>query len=154
MRLARDDYTIRTALLEMRHLAGDSDLADQLAKRLQKNLFLSTATDFIEAKLAERAARHLKQGGQRYVVEPNVKEGKGGLRDLQSLFWIHKYVYGVRDPKELVKGKVFTAEELQRLSEAEEFLMAIRCQLHLIADRAMDQLTFDMQVEVARTAGI
>ncbi len=153
VRLARDDYTIRTALLEMRHLAGDSDLADQLAKRLQKNLFRSTATDFIEAKLAERAARHLKQGGQRYVVEPNVKEGKGGLRDLQSLFWIHKYVYGVRDPKELVKGKVFTAEELQRLSEAEEFLMAIRCQLHLIADRAMDQLTFDMQVEVAERLG-
>jgi len=149
LRMARDDYTIRTALLEQRYLAGDKALADKLARRLERELFRSTGPDFIEAKLAEREARHKKQGGQRYVVEPNVKEGKGGLRDLQSLYWIHKYVHGVRDAEELIKLGVFTAEEFAQLNAAERFLMAVRCQLHLIAGRAVDVLSFDMQVEVA-----
>ena len=149
LRLAREDYTIRTALLEQRFLAGDPKLAHDLGLKLEKDLFRSTATEFIEAKLAERATRHKKQGGQRYVVEPNVKEGKGGLRDLQSLYWIHKYVHGLRDAAELVTRGVFTTDEYAQLTEAEEFLMAVRCQLHLIAKRASDVLSFDMQVEVA-----
>ena len=153
LRLATDDYTIRTSLVEYRYLAGDAGLARDLGKKLWKDLFQSTAADFIEAKLDERAERHRKQGGQRYVVEPNVKEGKGGLRDLQSLYWIGKYVYGVKEASELVKSKVFTAEEYQTFRKAEDFLWAVRCHLHLLARRPMDQLTFDMQVEVAARMG-
>jgi [protein-PII] uridylyltransferase len=153
VRLAREDYTIRTSLVEYRHLAGDAGLSKDLGKRLWEELFKSTASDFIEAKLAERAERHRKQGGQRYVVEPNVKEGKGGLRDLQSLFWISKYVNGVKDASELVNLKVFTAEEFETFVTAEDFLWAVRCHLHLISGRAMDQLTFDLQVEVATAMG-
>ena len=153
LRLGREDYTIRTALLEQRFLIGDRPLADELARRLRKELFQGTSRDFIEAKLEERALRHQKQGGQRYMVEPNVKEGKGGLRDLQSLYWISKYVHGVQDAEDLVKRKVFSLDEFEQLNEAEEFLMAVRCQLHLIAGRAVDQLTFDMQVEVAERLG-
>ena len=81
LRLAREDYTIRTSLVEMRFLLGDVEVFDQLQEQLREKLFKGTAGEFTEAKLAEREARHLKQGGQRYVVEPNVKEGKGGLRD-------------------------------------------------------------------------
>tara|TARA_R110002051_G_scaffold136488_1_gene209109 strand:+ start:3780 stop:6572 length:2793 start_codon:yes stop_codon:yes gene_type:complete len=153
LRLATDDYTIRTSLVEYRHLAGDAALARDLGKKLWKDLFQSTAAEFIEAKLEERAERHRKQGGQRYVVEPNVKEGKGGLRDLQSLYWIGKYVNGVKEASELVKRKVFTAEEYQTFRTAEDFLWAVRCHLHLLARRPMDQLTFDMQVEVAARMG-
>lgn len=153
LHLAREDYTIRTSLVEYRHLAGDADLAKQLGERLWAELFKDTASDFIEAKLAERTARHTKQGGQRYVVEPNVKEGKGGLRDLQSLFWISKYVNDVKDAAELVALKVFTPQEFETFVTAEDFLWAVRCHLHLIAGRAMDQLTFDMQVEVASAMG-
>jgi [protein-PII] uridylyltransferase len=153
IRLGKEDFTIRTALLEQRFIEGDKPLADELEARLQRELFRGTSKEFVDAKLQERAERHRKQGGQRYVVEPNVKEGKGGLRDLQSLYWIHKYVNGVREPEELVKRKVFTTNEFERLNAAEEFLMAVRCQLHLIAGRAMDQLTFDMQVEVADRLG-
>ena len=153
VRLAREDYTIRTSLVEYRHLAGDAALAKELGRRLWNDLFKSTAGDFIEAKLAERAERHRKQGGQRYVVEPNVKEGKGGLRDLQSLFWIAKYVNGVKDAAELVDLKVFSAEEFATFVNAEDFLWAVRCHLHLIAGRATDQLTFDLQVEVAAAMG-
>lgn len=153
LRLAREDITIRTALLETRFLAGDPALAEKMAERLWTELFRDTGAEFIEAKLAERAERHRRQGGQRYVVEPNVKEGKGGLRDLQTLFWIAKYLNGVRNAAELVDLGVFTAEEFATFSAAEEFLFAVRCHLHLATGRAMDQLTFDLQVEVAARMG-
>ena len=153
IRLAGEDYTIRTSLLECRYLAGDHALLDRLRNKLWSDLFKSTAAEFIEAKLEERAERHRKQGGQRYVVEPNVKEGKGGLRDLQSLFWIGEYVHGVQRAEDLVKRKVFTAEEFASFRKAEDFLWAVRCHLHLATGRAMDQLTFDMQVEIASRMG-
>ncbi len=153
IRLGREDYTIRTALLEHRFLGGDVDLTDELDKKLWQDLFQNTGAEFIEAKLAERTERHKKQGGQRYVVEPNVKEGKGGLRDLQSLFWITKYIYHVEDVADLVPKGVFTQEEFNQFDAAENFLWAVRCHLHLITGRAMDQLTFDLQVEVAARMG-
>jgi [protein-PII] uridylyltransferase len=153
LRLGREDYTIRTALLERRLIAGEASLADELGQRLRRDLFRNTASDYIEAKLAERAERHRKQGGQRYVVEPNVKEGKGGLRDLQTLFWIAKYVKGVENAADLIPAGVFTREEYETFERAEGFLMAVRCHMHLIAGRAMDQLTFDIQVEVADRMG-
>ncbi len=132
---------------------ASESLAEDLSRKLRKDLFRNTGSEFIEAKLAERNERHEKQGGQRYVVEPNVKEGKGGLRDLHTLFWIDKYVHGVRFASELVRLKVFTQDEYDAFDAAENFLMAVRCHLHLIADRPMDQLTFDMQVEVAERLG-
>ena len=153
MRLGREDYTIRTSLLENRFLVGEEEVATELGAKLRKDLFDGSAADFIEAKLVERSDRHQRQGGQRYVVEPNVKEGKGGLRDLQTLFWIAKYIHNVDDTAELVNRGVFRAEEYDSFVAAEDFLFAVRCQLHLIAGRALDQLTFDMQVEVAERLG-
>lgn len=153
IRLGREDYTIRTALLEHRFLGGYAPLGKKLGERLRKDLFRNTGADFIEAKLAERNERHIKQGGQRYVVEPNIKEGKGGLRDLQSLFWIAKYIHGVDDTADLVGLKVFSQDEYDSFTEAEDFLLTVRCHLHLINNRAMDQLTFDMQVEIAQRLG-
>ena len=153
LRLAKDDFTIRTALLELRHVAGDADLAAELEQKLAAELFAKTPKEFTEAKLSEREARHIKQGGQRYVVEPNVKEGKGGLRDLQSLFWISKYIYRTKDLSELVTQKLFTKDEFETFTAAANFLWAVRCHLHLISKRAMDQLTFDLQVEVAGRMG-
>lgn len=148
IRLGRDDFTIRTAMLEQRYLAGDAPLAAELVERLQTDLFLGTEREFIAAKLTEREARHKKQG-LRYMVEPNVKEGKGGLRDLQSLFWIAKYIHGVKDPAELVPLGVFRPEEFDLFIQAEDFLWAVRSHLHLCSKRATEQLTFDIQVEVA-----
>ncbi len=153
IRLGREDYTIRTALLEHRFLVGDQAIAQELSKKLKSDLFKNTASEFIEAKLAERAERHQKQGGQRYMVEPNVKEAKGGLRDLQTLFWIGKYIHGVRDAADLVRMRLLRQDEYDDFVAAETFLMAIRNHLHIVAGRAMDQLTFDMQVEVAKRMG-
>ena len=152
LRLGAEDMTIRTALLEYRFLAGHRPLAEELSRRLWSELFRKSGREFVAAKLEERAARHRKHG-TRYVVEPDVKEGKGGLRDLQTLYWIAKYVHGVRDPADLVAEGTFTEDEFRRFSRAEGFLLAVRCHLHLIAGRAQDQLTFDMQVEVARRMG-
>ncbi|MCX7567788.1 [protein-PII] uridylyltransferase [Sulfitobacter sp. F26169L] len=148
VKLATEDYTIQTALLEHRYVCGDSDLAEQLDETLKRELFSGTGHAFIEAKLAERDARHLKQG-QRYVVEPNVKEGKGGLRDLQSLFWIAKYIHGAEHSADLVTAGVFRIDEYETFKEAENFLWAVRGHLHLLTNRATEQLTFDMQVSVA-----
>ena len=152
LRLGSDDYTIRTAMLEHRFVCGDINLASQLNEKLWKNLFSGTAKDFISAKLKERENRHEKHG-QRYMVEPNVKEGKGGLRDLQSLYWIAKYVYQTQNISDLVDLNVFRSDEYLQFEQAEEFLWAVRCQMHHLADRAIEQLSFDLQVEVASAMG-
>ena len=149
LRLGREDYTIRTALLEMRFLVGDKPLCRDLKDRLWKELFADTQAEFVEAKLAERATRHQKQGGQRYMLEPNVKEGKGGLRDLQALYWIAKYIHRVHKAAELVGLGFFTDAEYQSFRAAETFLWAVRCHLHHMTGRAVDTLTFDVQPEVA-----
>jgi [protein-PII] uridylyltransferase len=153
IRLGTEDYTIRTAMLEHRFLAGDVQLAARLDERLRTELFKGTGREFIEAKLEERDKRHEKQGGQRYVVEPNVKEGKGGLRDLQSLFWIAKYIHGVQNAADLVSLGVFTEPEFHTFEKAQDFLWAVRAHLHLITKRATEQLTFDLQVLVADAMG-
>ncbi|MEM7521870.1 MAG: nucleotidyltransferase domain-containing protein, partial [Pseudomonadota bacterium] len=152
VRLGSEDVTIQTALLEHRYIAGDTQLATDLRKRLGSDLFSGSGRAFIEAKLSERDRRHIKQG-QRYVVEPNVKEGKGGLRDLHSLFWIAKYIYKVDHSAELVTKGVFRAEEYETFQAAEDFLWAVRGHLHLLTRRATEQLTFDMQVQVAEAMG-
>jgi len=149
LRLGREDITIRTALLEHRAICGDRALATELDDKLWSDLFRGTGRDFIEAKLAERGERHKRQGGQRYVLEPNVKEAKGGLRDLQTLYWIGKYLHRVDSSEGLVAAGLLTAEEYALFSRAENFLWAARCHLHYITGRATDQLTFDLQVEVA-----
>ncbi|WP_278923613.1 [protein-PII] uridylyltransferase [Pseudophaeobacter profundi] len=152
LRLGAEDFTIRTAMLEQRYLIGDRALAEELEERLRTELFNREVTEFIEAKLAERDERHLKQG-ERYMVEPNVKEGKGGLRDLQSLYWIAKYVYKVQDVADLVPLGLFTPEELETFSTAANFQWAVRSHLHLATRRATEQLNFDLQVEVANRMG-
>ena len=152
IRLGREDFTIRTTFLEHRFLTGDTALAGELAARLHSDLFSGGSRDFIEAKLEEREKRHKRQGA-RYMVEPNVKEGKGGLRDLQSLFWIAKYLHGVQNAAELVPLGVFRPEEFESFAAAESFLWAVRAHLHLLAGRPSEKLTFDMQVEVAQRLG-
>jgi [protein-PII] uridylyltransferase len=150
IQLGKTDQTIKTALMECRHLCGDQGMYDNLNKRLWRDLFQSTATEYVEEKLEERAARHERQGGMRYMVEPNVKEGKGGLRDLQSLFWITKYIAHAQTHDQMIERGYFTQQEYDNFVEAHDFLWAVRCHLHLSAGRATEQLTFDHQVEVAK----
>jgi [protein-PII] uridylyltransferase len=153
LRLARGDVTVRTSLLENRYLWGDAGLAETLNERLWTDLFSATGPEYVALKLEERAKRHARQGGSRYLLEPNVKEGKGGLRDLQTLFWIAKYLNRARTPADLVALGVFTPEEHRVFAEAEAFLWTARVHLHLLGGRAVEHLTFDTQVEIAATLG-
>ena len=153
IRLSREDFTIRTALLEARFIYGDSALFDDLEARFDAEVVKGTANEFVDAKLAERDTRHTRAGESRYLVEPNVKEGKGGIRDLNTLFWIGKYVYRVKQPSDLVKAGVFTKEEYQTFRKAEDFLWAVRCELHFLTGRAEERITFDLQTEMARRLG-
>ncbi len=149
VRQAKADVTVRTALLEGRYVWGDVPLYDEAAARFKAEVQADTARAFIAQKLAERDQRHKRMGDSRYVVEPNVKEGKGGLRDLHTLFWIGKYAYNVREPAELVEAGLLTKLEFRQFHRAENFLWAVRCHLHAITDRAEDRLTFDLQREIA-----
>ena len=153
MRLAKGDITIGTALLEARWLWGDQALYRELRQRFQKDVQAGGATRFIEAKLNERKARHDRFGGSRYQLEPNIKEGKGGLRDLHTLFWIAKFLYNVDDISTLVQRKVFTASEVQRFEKAQNFLWTLRCHMHYLSGRADERLTFDMQKLIAPRMG-
>lgn len=149
VRQAKGDVTIRTALLEARYVWGDQDLYDEAARRFKTEVQADTAPTFIAEKLAERDQRHKKLGDTRYVVEPNVKEGKGGLRDLHALFWIGKYAYNVQNAAQLVDVGLFTRQEYGQFHRADNFLWAVRCHLHSLSHRAEDRLTFDLQREVA-----
>ena len=153
IRLSRSDMTIRTAILEARYIWGDRKLTDELVARFDAEVVKGTGREFIAAKLAERDQRHRQQGTSRYLVEPNVKEGKGGLRDLHTLFWIAKYYYRVQHRDELVKAGVFSKAELAQFRKAEDFLWAVRCHLHFMTDRAEERLSFDVQREMAKRLG-
>src|SRR5919198_2428990 len=153
IRAAKDDMTIRTALLEARYLFGERKLYDELVARFDKEVVQGTAAEFVAAKLAEREERHRRGGQSRYLVEPNVKDGKGGLRDLHTLFWIAKYVYRVRETDELLERGVFDAQEYRTFRRCADFLWSVRCNLHFYADRAEERLSFDMQREIAIRLG-
>ncbi|MEM7496768.1 MAG: [protein-PII] uridylyltransferase [Pseudomonadota bacterium] len=153
IRLAASDLTIRTNLLEQRLIAGDPAPAETLERRLWDELFLRTGPEFVQGKLAERDKRHSRHGGSRYLLEPNIKEGKGGLRDLQTLHWISRYLYRSTDAWDLVERGVFEHDEVARFAEAAKFLWATRCHLHDLAGRATEVLSFDRQVEIAARMG-
>ncbi len=153
IRQAKADMTIRTALLESRYLFGDVKLYNELTARFDKEVAQGSAAEFVTAKLAEREQRHRRAGQFRYVVEPNVKDGKGGLRDLHTLFWIAKYVYRVREREELIDRGVFDRDEYNLFRRCEDFLWSVRCNMHFVAGRAEERLSFDIQRDIAVRLG-
>jgi len=153
IRQAKADMTIRTAILESRFLLGDKKLFDELMTRFDKSVIQGTGPEFVAAKLNEREERHRRAGQSRYLVEPNVKDGKGGLRDLHTLFWIAKYVYRVHDVEELIDRGVFDEDELKLFRRCEDFQWSVRCNMHFLTGRAEERLSFDIQREIAVRLG-
>ncbi|WP_421091045.1 [protein-PII] uridylyltransferase [Pseudochrobactrum sp. MP213Fo] len=153
IRLSREDMTIRTALLEARFLTGSLALYQELTARFDSEIVADTGAEFVQAKLIERDIRHKKAGSTRYLVEPNIKESKGGQRDLQNLFWIAKYIYRVHSTEELIKRGVFSRSEARLFSKADDFLWAVRCHMHFLCGKAEERLSFDFQREIAMRLG-
>ena len=164
IRLAKSDMTIRTSLLEMRFVCGDRPLFQSLKRSFTREVRTRSAAKFIEAKLGECDERHRRMGDSRYVLEPNIKDGKGGLRDLHALLWITRHIHQVEDTGDLVAHQVedidglvergvFTRPEVRRFKKAQDFLWTLRCHLHYIAGRPEERLTFDLQQEIAPLMG-
>jgi [protein-PII] uridylyltransferase len=153
LRQAEADMTVRTALLETRLIDGDEGLFRDLRARFDRAIVRKTPREFVAAKLAERDARIRRAGSSRYLVEPNVKEGKGGLRDLNTLFWIAKYVYRVGEVQELVGAGLFSPAELRLFRRCEDFLWCVRCHMHFVTGRAEERLSFDLQRVIAAGLG-
>jgi [protein-PII] uridylyltransferase len=153
IKLSREDFTIRTSLLEARRLTGDETLAVELRKRFYNEVVKGTASEFVAAKLKERDERHARAGMSRYMVEPNVKEGKGGLRDLHTLMWIAEYLYPVERPADIFRLPHFDAREVRSFTRAFDFLHAVRAHMHFTTGRPEERLTFDIQPAIARRMG-
>ena len=153
LKLARADHTIETAILEARRIAGDESLAGELILRFRREVAARDHAAFIAAKLKERDERHVRIGASRYMVEPNIKEGKGGLRDLHTLFWLARHRYGFVRPRDYLEAGIFSEEERQAFRRALQFFWTVRCHMHFVAGRAEERLTFDLQPEIARRLG-
>lgn len=149
VKLARHDLTIETSLLETRLIWGSNRLFDTMCDRVRQDVFASRGADFIEGKLAERDARHARTGDTRFHLEPNVKEGKGGLRDLQTLMWLGRHLYGAKTPEDLVTHGMLSQDSLKIYKDARRFLWSVRCHLHYLTGRTEERLTFDLQPIVA-----
>ena len=150
IRLAKRDVTIATAMLESRLVWGDGDLYVDLRRRFAAEMMARGGPRFVEAKLAERDTRHHRFGDSRYVVEPNVKEGKGGLRDLHTLYWIGKFLFAIDEVSALVSHGVLSPAELRTFAKAEAFLWTVRFHLHTLSGRPEERLTLDVQPEIGR----
>jgi [protein-PII] uridylyltransferase len=151
--LVKTDNTIMTSILEARFICGNAALFGNLIHRYRKGVVVKSAKQFVTEKLAERDHRHARYGESRYSVEPDIKDGKGGLRDLHTLFWIAKFLFDANSTEELAEKGVFTTEELRRFHKAEDFLWAVRCHLHFVSKRGEDKLSFDWQNELAQRLG-
>lgn len=148
LKAAKEDMTIRTTLLDARLIYGEGPLFDEMATRFVANVVHGTQREFIEAKLDERERRLRRAGISRYRVEPNIKEGKGGLRDLNMLHWFAIYL-NPTDHRQPERG-IFAPDEIAVFNRCEAFLWTIRCYLHFLAGKAEERLSFDLQPEMAR----
>lgn len=147
-----NDWDAATAALEARLLDGQGHQYRQLQPVLQR-FFRRQRRRFVRAKLEEMNLRHQRAGDTAFLMEPDVKEGMGGLRDGQAIFWMARGWYGVHDQKELVRHGILSAKELSHLADARDFLLRCRVGLHLENGRAADRLSFEMQLALAERMG-
>jgi [protein-PII] uridylyltransferase len=146
------DVGVMTTLLEARLLAGSEELPEQMRRALAPDR-VWPAREFFEAKLKEQIERHAKANDTAYNLEPNVKTGPGGLRDLQTIGWVAKRHFGVNSLDELVTHGYLTPAEFRKLKQAQSFLWKVRFGLHVLTGRHEDRLLFDHQIKLAQSFG-
>jgi [protein-PII] uridylyltransferase len=151
--MAASDGTVKTALMDARYLKGSEQLFRELHKTIFTQILPRSSDKFIKTKVEEMRARREKYGSTVYLLEPNLKEGEGGLRDLQTALWVARVKFKFSDPRELVVKGVVTEEELDNYFGSLDFLWRIRNELHYFSGRKNEQLTFDAQVHLAEFFG-
>ena len=134
---ATKDLTFLTSLIDNRFLAGDYEFFQKFINSFEKYSLKFSTIEFVKKKLIEADERHKRFGASRFVVEPNVKEGKGGIRDIQTLIWISKFAYNSKKIQSLLENGLFVEKELFALAYSYRFLLSVRCHLHLISKREM-----------------
>lgn len=151
--MAAADGTVKTALLDARFLKGSRPIYDNLVKVIYNQILPRSSDSFIKQKIADMKGRREKYGSTVYLLEPNLKEGEGGLRDLQTAMWVARAKFKFHDPRELIIKGIMTEEELDTFQAALDYLWRIRNELHWFNGRKNDQLTFDAQVHLAGFLG-
>lgn len=149
IRFAKADILTRTALLDARFILGDEALWRAFQRRFRDQTLSGGHREFIAAKLAERDERHERTGASRYKVEPNIKDGKGGLRDLHTLYWIAKHLHPGLTGENFVEEGIYTKSEYSLYRRCEDFLWTVRCHLHFLVGKSEETLTFDVQPQMA-----
>jgi len=153
MRLAEADMKVKTAVLDSRFLCGDFALYGNFERTLEKRLIKKRVNRFIRDKLEESGLRHANYGGSVYLLEPEVKEGEGGLRDIHTARWIARVKLNARDLDALALGGIVGAGDVAQLKESQDFLFRVRNELHFSSGKHQDQLTFADQEKVAAALG-
>jgi len=149
VRMAAADDSIRTALLDYRYIAGNEPFFGDAEKEIEKFLFYSDADKFIEKKIQEMRNRHAKYGSTVYVLEPNVKEGRGGLRDLHTAIWTARIKYKSRNLLDLRNKGVIGSHMIRAIRHGLSYLLRVRNELHLLTGKKTDVLTFEVQEQMA-----
>lgn len=153
VRLAATDLKIKTALIDARYICGDRPLADDFTRALERDIKPRATAKFFREKLNESQERHHEYGDSVYLLEPQLKEGQGGLRDLHTALWIAKIKFKVSGLRELAVKGVMNADELAEIEHARDFLFRVRNAMHFLTHSHQDQLTFDLQEQVAINLG-
>jgi [protein-PII] uridylyltransferase len=149
VRLAERDLTIKTALLDARLICGDRLVYDELRTAMDAEVLRRHTGEFLKAKLQEQAERHRRHGDSVYILQPNVKEGEGGLRDVHTAMWMAKVTFKVRRLRDLVTLGIATGRDLAEFEESQDFIWRVRNALHFLTGKYQDQLRFEYQEEVA-----
>lgn len=152
VRLAEKEMTAMTAFLDARFLFGDEKLFKDFASKFDL-LRWRTKSKFVKAKRIEQEERHDSSNQSRYLSEPDLKEGKGGLRDIHVIGWIYRALYGRAITDEPKRGAIFRPDDAESLKRAERFLLSVRVRLHELRGRADERLTFDIQPALAEKLG-
>jgi len=150
---SKKNLDIATSILESRFIAGNKNIYNKTYSFYQKKIINVQGINFISKKLTERENRLKQNADSRYLLEPNVKNGKGGIRDLQTLSWIGKFFYNANDLKDLVKKKILDKNSAKSFFKSKQFFWTIRTHLHNLSHRPNEQLNFEYQTEIAKKMG-
>ncbi|MBU1569787.1 MAG: [protein-PII] uridylyltransferase, partial [Proteobacteria bacterium] len=148
--IAGSDYQVLTSLLDARFICGMSLLYSELAEQLHRKILLKSSDRIINWLVESNTSRHLRFGDSAYMLEPNIKEGQGGLRDYHTMLWIARILSDMKTPRDLEYYGYFSHDEFMKLSESLSFIWQIRNRLHYLTGRKCDQLYFEYQPKLAK----